>query len=396
MHCDNPKVEEFFLKDKLSQIKNKIVVLSGKGGVGKSTVATNIAMSLALRGYKTGLLDVDIHGPSIPTIFGFEGKRLQNDGVSILPIEYGDNLKIISIGFLLENNNDPIVWRGPAKASFIKQMISDVFWGELDYLVVDCPPGTGDEPLSIIQLLEDVTGAVIVTTPQKLAISDVKKSVNFCKHLNVPVIGVIENMSGFICKECNKTVEIFKSGGGEKMAQEMNVPFLGKIPIDPDIVEAGDSGKPFVQFYSETKTAKILDNLVQPVIEFSHNEKKENKTMKFAIPTAQGKLCQHFGHCEKFTFIEVDEASKTIVNSEAIVGPEHAPGILPPWVAQQGATVILAGGMGGSAQELFAKQDIKVITGCPSEDPEKVLKDYLNGTLATGINGCDHSSCGSH
>ncbi|MDD3150387.1 MAG: Mrp/NBP35 family ATP-binding protein [Candidatus Gastranaerophilales bacterium] len=255
------------IKDRLSKIKNKIVVLSGKGGVGKSTVASNLAMSLALKGYKTGLLDVDIHGPSIPTIFGLESEHVQGKENEMLPLNFGDNLKIISIGFLLDDPDAAIIWRGPMKMGAIKQFIKDVEWGELDYLIVDCPPGTGDEPLSVIQLLEDITGVVIVTTPQKLAIADVKKSINFCKKVNVPILGVVENMSGLICPKCNEIVEIFKSGGGEKMAQNMNVPFLGKIPLDPKIVDAGDSGKPFLYFYSETPTAKIMENVIKQVID---------------------------------------------------------------------------------------------------------------------------------
>jgi len=256
-----------------NKIKNKIVVLSGKGGVGKSTVAANIAMSLAMKGYKTGLLDVDIHGPSIPVILGLENERTQGNEQVLFPCEYGDGLlKVISIALMLDNADDAIIWRGPAKTGVIKQFIENVEWGELDYLIVDCPPGTGDEPLSAIQMLESVTGAVIVTTPQKLAISDVRKSVNFCEKLKVPVLGVIENMSGFVCPECNKTVDIFKSGGGEKMAEDMGVPFLGKIPIDPIIVEAGDSGKPFVYFYSKTPTAIIMEDIIKPLI----IEEKEN------------------------------------------------------------------------------------------------------------------------
>ena len=239
--------------------------MSGKGGVGKSTVASNIAMSLALQGYKTGLLDVDIHGPSIPTIFGVEKERIVGSETSLNPITFGDNLKIISIGFLIDDSEGAIIWRGPAKAGVIQQFIKDVEWGELDYLIVDCPPGTGDEPLSAVQILGEGTKAVIVTTPQKLAITDVKKSVNFCKKVNVPIIGIIENMSGFFCPECNKTIEIFKSGGGEKMANEMNVPFLGKIPLDPQVVEAGDLGKPFVYFYSKTPTAQIMEEIIKPI-----------------------------------------------------------------------------------------------------------------------------------
>lgn len=254
------------MKERLSKIKNKIVVLSGKGGVGKSTVAANMAMSLSLQGFKTGLLDVDIHGPSIPTIFGVDNeKATANEQGALLPVSFGDNLKIISVGFLVDDKDSAIIWRGPAKAGAIQQFIKDVEWGELDYLIVDCPPGTGDEPLSVIQFIGDVTGAVIVTTPQKLAIADVRRSVDFCKKVEVPVLGVIENMSGFICPDCNKRVDIFKSGGGEQMAESMGVPFLGGIPIDPSIVEAGDSGKPFLYFYSKTPTAKVMEEIIKPI-----------------------------------------------------------------------------------------------------------------------------------
>ena len=259
--------EDEHLKEQLKKIKNTIVVLSGKGGVGKSTVATNIAMSLSLKGFKTGLLDVDIHGPSIPTLLGLEGKRMENEGSFMLPIKYSDNLKIVSVGFMIEDPTSPIVWRGPMKMGFIKQMVSEVLWEQLDYLIVDCPPGTGDEPLSVIQTLGEVTGAIIVTTPQKLAVVDVKKSVNFCKKLNTPILGVIENMSGFVCPKCGDRVEIFKSGGGETMAHEMNVPFLGKIPIEASIVDAGDLGKPFVEYYANTESAKNIEEIIKPLIE---------------------------------------------------------------------------------------------------------------------------------
>ena len=263
----NENKEDEQLKEQLKKIKNTIVVLSGKGGVGKSTVAVNIAMTLALKGFKTGLLDVDVHGPSIPTLLGLEGKRLESDGQFLLPIEYNENLKVISTGFMIEDPTSPIVWRGPMKMGFIKQMISEVLWEELDYLIVDCPPGTGDEPLSVIQTLGKVTGAIIVTTPQKLAVVDVKKSVNFCKKLNTPILGVIENMSGFVCPECGERVEIFKSGGGETMAKEMDVPFLGKIPLSAEIVDAGDLGKPFVEYYANTESAKNIEEIIKPIVE---------------------------------------------------------------------------------------------------------------------------------
>jgi Mrp family chromosome partitioning ATPase len=234
------------LKENLDRIAHKIVVLSGKGGVGKSTVAANLAATLASQGAMVGLLDIDIHGPSIPTLLHLEGKRLTGDGdEKLYPIEYSDNLKVISIGFLLQKADDAVIWRGPLKFSAIRQFLKDVLWGDLDYLIIDSPPGTGDEPLSVCQMIENADGAVIVTTPQDLAISDVRKSISFCRSLKMPVIGVIENMSGFTCPHCGETVNIFSKGGGEKMAAEMDVRFLGSIPIDTKISDNGDTGTPF-------------------------------------------------------------------------------------------------------------------------------------------------------
>lgn len=234
------------LKENLDRIAHKIVVLSGKGGVGKSTVAANLAATLASQGAMVGLLDVDIHGPSIPTLLHLEGKRLTGDGdEKLYPIEYSENLKVISIGFLLQKADDAVIWRGPLKFSAIRQFLKDVLWGDLDYLIIDSPPGTGDEPLSVCQMIENADGAVIVTTPQDLALVDVRKSISFCRSLKMPVIGVIENMSGFTCPHCGETVNIFSKGGGEKMAAEMDVRFLGSIPIDIKISDNGDTGTPF-------------------------------------------------------------------------------------------------------------------------------------------------------
>lgn len=234
------------LKENLDRIAHKIVVLSGKGGVGKSTVAANLAATLAAEGAMVGLLDVDIHGPSIPTLLHLEGKRLTGDGdEKLYPIQYSGNLKVISIGFLLQKADDAVIWRGPLKFSAIRQFLKDVLWGDLDYLIIDSPPGTGDEPLSVCQMIENADGAVIVTTPQDLALADVRKSISFCRSLKMPVIGVIENMSGFTCPHCGETVNIFSKGGGEKMAAEMDVRFLGSIPIDTNISDNGDTGTPF-------------------------------------------------------------------------------------------------------------------------------------------------------
>ncbi len=245
------------LKANLDKIKHKLIVLSGKGGVGKSTVAVNIAISLAKKGHRVGLLDIDIHGPSIPKMLGLEGARPGSDGVGLIPVEYSPNLKTISIGFLLGNTEEAVIWRGPMKYGAIKQFLKDVTWGELDYLVVDSPPGTGDEPLSICQLIENPSGAVVVTTPQDVALTDVRRSIRFCKNLNMPVNGVVENMSGFVCPHCGEGVDIFKKGGGKIMADEMGVPFLGSIPIEIGIMEDGDSGRPFTESQDMDKKGSI-------------------------------------------------------------------------------------------------------------------------------------------
>jgi Mrp family chromosome partitioning ATPase len=234
--------------------------------VGKSTIAVNLAASLALAGKRVGLLDIDIHGPSVPQLLGLQGRTLSSDGGAIQPIRCADNLKVVSIGFLLERADDAVIWRGPMKFAMIRQFIKDVEWGELDYLVVDSPPGTGDEPLSIVQLLPDADGAVIVTTPQEVAVADVRRCLTFCRHLNLPVLGVIENMSGFACPDCGKTVELFKSGGGKRLAREMGVPYLGAIPIDPQIVEASDAGTPYMREYAETAAARALRDALEPIL----------------------------------------------------------------------------------------------------------------------------------
>ncbi|MBW1931844.1 MAG: Mrp/NBP35 family ATP-binding protein [Deltaproteobacteria bacterium] len=249
------ELEQSQIRQRMSKVKHKILILSGKGGVGKSTVSVNLAISLALAGKKVGLLDIDIHGPSIPKVLNLEDARISSNGQDILPVEMTNNLKVMSIGFLLQEKDSAVIWRGPRKYHMIKQFLKDVQWGDLDFLIIDSPPGTGDEPLSIVQLIENCTGAIIVTTPQEVALSDVRKGITFCRSLNVTVLGVIENMSGFVCPQCGHKTDIFKAGGGEKMAEEMNVTFLGRIPIDPAIVEACDSGRPYIQEYKESQSA---------------------------------------------------------------------------------------------------------------------------------------------
>lgn len=254
------------LKKRLGQIKHKILILSGKGGVGKSTVAVNVSCMLAMKGFLTGLLDVDFHGPSIPTLLKLEGRPVYSGPAGLMPVEYNDKLKVMSLGFLLKNQDDAVIWRGPLKMQVMRQLLEEVMWGDLDYLVMDFPPGTGDEPLSIAQLIPDVDGAIIVTTPQNLSLNDVRKSINFCHQVKIPVLGVVENMSGFVCPHCQGVVDIFKKGGGEKMADRMGVSFLGRIPLDPMIVQASDAGSPFMEGQPESEVAFAFDRIVDGLI----------------------------------------------------------------------------------------------------------------------------------
>jgi len=231
------------LEARVARIEHEILIISGKGGVGKSTVATNLAWALAKRDFRVGLLDADIHGPTIPLMLGLRGKRARSDGQALLPVAVSHNLHVMSIGFLTEDGTQPLIWRGPLRANVIRQFIADVAWGDLDFLIVDLPPGTGDEPLTVAQSFPDADGAIVVTTPQEASLSDCRKAVNFVRAVNLPVLGVIENMSGFVCPHCGRQTDIFAQGGGQRMAAEMAVAFLGALPLVPEIVRLGDAGK---------------------------------------------------------------------------------------------------------------------------------------------------------
>jgi ATP-binding protein involved in chromosome partitioning len=252
------------LESRLCRIRHKIVVLSGKGGVGKSTVAVNLAVALMMAGRRVGLLDVDIHGPSIPTMLGLEHYTIGGSDSEIAPADV-DGLKVISIGLFLASADDAVIWRGPLKMGAIKQFLKDVAWGDLDFLVIDSPPGTGDEPLSVCQLIGRLDGAVVVATPQRVAAVDVRKSISFCRQMHLPVLGVVENMSGFACPKCGEVTHIFRSGGGQHIARDMMVPFLGSIPVDPHIAEACDSGQAFIRRYAASPTAAVMRTIIQSI-----------------------------------------------------------------------------------------------------------------------------------
>ncbi|WP_400207875.1 P-loop NTPase [Candidatus Methanomassiliicoccus intestinalis] len=260
------KPEDVKLMKKLSKIKHTIIVMSGKGGVGKSTVSVNIAVGLALRGYEVGILDADIHGPNVPKMLKLEDVRLEADKNGIYPAEVPPRIKVMSMAFLSQDKDTPIVWRGPMKMGALRQFIEDVYWGDLDYLIVDLPPGTGDEPLTIAQLITNADGSVIVTTPQDVALLDSRKSVSFSNALELPILGIVENMAGFVCPHCKETVNLFKIGGGEKAADELGVPFLGRVPIDPNVVNAGDDGLPLIAADGSSPASEALEGIIDKIL----------------------------------------------------------------------------------------------------------------------------------
>lgn len=250
------------VKVSLGKIKRKLIVMSGKGGVGKSSTAVNLALALARKGAKVGLLDVDLHGPDIPRMLGLTGMMDINGEQQLIPKKYSQNLAAVSVESLTNGNDDAIIWRGPVKYSVIQQFLGQVAWGDLDFLLIDAPPGTGDEPLTVAQTISDAQ-AVIVTTPQEVSLADVRKSINFCKTVKMPVFGLVENMSGLVCPHCNCGIDLFGSGGGERTAGQMGVPFLGRVPFDPEMVTCGDSGVAYQEQHSDSPVTLAFEAIAE-------------------------------------------------------------------------------------------------------------------------------------
>ena len=255
------------LRSSMTKIRHKIAVISGKGGVGKSLVTVNLAVALALKGRngKIGVLDADIHGPCVPKMLGLKGERLQSGPPGVFPAFGPLNIKVVSMAFLLPSVDAPVIWRGPLKMGAIRQFLSDIAWGDLDYLLIDLPPGTGDESLSVIQLLPEMDGVIIVTIPSEVSQEVVKKAVTFARKMGVPILGIVENMSGVVCPHCGEQVDVFGSGGGEKVATDMGVPFLGSIPLDPRISKTTDAGAPFIIEEPDSQAAAVFQQIVEKV-----------------------------------------------------------------------------------------------------------------------------------
>jgi len=260
------KIQDEMIKSTLEKIKYKLFIMSGKGGVGKSSVSVNVAAALAAKGFKVGILDVDIHGPSVPTLLGISGTLDMDRGSLIVPKQYNENLHVVSMESLLKDPDQAVLWRGPMKTSAIRQFISDVQWGELDFLVIDSPPGTGDEPMTVLKTIPESL-CVVVTTPQEVSLSDVRKSINFLQYAQANVLGVVENMSGLVCPHCHESIDLFKKGGGKDLAEKYGLDFLGAIPLDPATVVAGDIGTPVVLFEEDSFAKQAFTALADTIAE---------------------------------------------------------------------------------------------------------------------------------
>ena len=265
-HGKNParSIQDELINSTLCKIKYKIFVMSGKGGVGKSSIAVNLAAALADMGKNVGLLDVDIHGPSIPHLLGIKGPLDVEREKIIKPKKYNDNLSVVSMDSLLKDPDQAVLWRGPMKTSAIRQFVGDVDWGELDYLVIDSPPGTGDEPMTVLKTIPEAL-CIVVTTPQEISLADVRKAINFLQYAKANILGIVENMSGFVCPHCSGEVDLFKKGGGRELAEKYGLTFLGAIPLDPASVVAGDMGKPVVLIDTPSPAKDALKKLAEAV-----------------------------------------------------------------------------------------------------------------------------------
>jgi ATP-binding protein involved in chromosome partitioning len=382
-HATQKDDEDRELTRALKQIRHKLVVMSGKGGVGKSSVAVALALALARRGKKVGLMDVDLHGPNVLRMMGLKEPLDLTHAQFALPPDLFDHLRVISIEVLMRNRDMAVIWRGPLKHQLIRQFISEVQWGSLDYLVVDSPPGTGDEPMSVAQTIPDAK-AIIVTTPQEISLADVRKSLNFCDKINMKVLGVVENMSGYACPHCGQDLPLFKRGGGAKTAQAAKVPFLGALPFDPQMVEAADQGQLLDIKEDDSPFYQALQPIVAYILEtlpLTPRSAREPGVLKFALPVDDGKLSDKFGHASHFAIFQVKDGS--VGPKELVPTPPHEPGGIPEWLEEMGITHVIAGTLGEKAQTLLTKKGIEVIAGAPLEAPEILVHQYLQQSLTT-------------
>lgn len=381
----------------LNQIRRTIAVVSGKGGVGKSMVTALLATYLQRTGnYRVGILDADITGPSIPKLFGAGSYKPEATEAGIFPVRSHSNIQIMSINLLLDEPESPVVWRGPILANTVKQFWTDVVWGDLDFMFLDMPPGTGDVPLTVFQSLP-LDGIILVTSPQDLVSMIVKKAVNMARMMNIPIVGLVENMSYAICPGCGESIRLFGESKIEAIAAKWDIPYLGSLPIDPDLARLCDEGniekihKPYL-----TEAIAALEKIPargesrqdEPEVVAANESDSTDTVCKVAIAAEKDAVCDHFGYCEGFAIYTTENGK--ITGQEFVENPGHKPGVLPNMLADKAVNVIIAGGMGGGAVEIFNNKGIEVITGAKGAI-EQAINEFLAGRLKSSGSVCnDH------
>lgn len=386
-----------------SKINKVIAVISGKGGVGKSMVTSMLAVLMNRKGYNTAILDADITGPSIPKAFGIEGKARGSE-IGLYPIKSTNGVDIISINLLLENDTDPVLWRGPIIAGAVKQFWTDVIWENIDFMFIDMPPGTGDVPLTVFQSIR-VDGIIIVTSPQELVSMIVSKAVKMAEKMNVPIIGLVENMAYFKCPDCDKEYKIFGDSHIDQIARRHNLEILSVLPLDPELAVASDNGN--IENYEGGRLERIADILEKMLAEETPArkeakpapaviiEREGGNELKIAVASDNNQVAEHFGHCENFDIYVAENGQ--IVKGESVPNPGHKPGFLPVFLHEQGVDVIISGGMGGGAIDLFNENNIEVIVGARG-DARTAAEEYLKGELKSTGSVCHehqhHDECG--
>ncbi|HNX29899.1 MAG TPA: iron-sulfur cluster carrier protein MrpORP [Syntrophomonadaceae bacterium] len=380
----------------MSSIKKVIAVISGKGGVGKSLVTSMLAVTMNKRGFNTAILDADVTGPSIPKAFGINDK-VRGSELGLYPIKSTTGIDIMSINLLLENETDPVIWRGPIIAGTVKQFWTDVIWADIDFMFIDMPPGTGDVPLTVFQSIK-VDGIIIVTSPQELVSMIVSKAVKMAEVMNVPIIGLVENMAYFKCPECDKEYKIFGDSHIDQIARRHNLEILAVMPVDPKLAAACDNG--MIEQYDSNWFDRIAQLLEQEMLEKENlneitTEEKGGNVMKIAVASENEMVTEHFGHCLNFNIYETE--NDKIVKSGSIANPGHKPGFLPVFLHEQGVDVIISGGMGAGAIDLFNEKGIEVIVGA-SGNARTAAEQYLQGSLKSTGSVCHehqhHDECG--
>lgn len=382
--CAERKEQQNDFSEKLhenSSVKKVIGIVSGKGGVGKSLLTSMLAVTMNRMGYHTAILDADITGPSIPKAFGIREKAVGNE-LGLLPVKTKTGIDIMSVNLLLENDTDPVVWRGPVIANTVKQFWSDVIWSDVDFMFIDMPPGTGDVPLTVFQSIA-VDGIIVVTSPQELVSMIVSKAVKMAEMMNIPIIGLVENMSYFKCPDNGKDYNIFGDSHIEEVAKKHNLKVLAKLPIDPRIAKTCDIG--MIELFDGNwldSVAKILEQM------------EAKKMIKIAVASENEIVTEHFGHCVNFNIFEAE--NDQIIKSESIPNPGHKPGFLPNYLNDMGINVVISGGMGGGAIDIFNEKGIEVIVGATG-NAKATAEAYLQGSLKSTGSVCHehqhHDEC---